>query len=203
MKTSNLLAFTMTALLAASSAHACPKDGQSGVGASADFERTYQVAEQKQAPEGERAEGERPQRKEGAAREGRGPGGERPDPFMGLDLTDDQKADIKEIMEASREEAMKVMEDAKAKHEAGEEVDREAVRKQMMEIREGAFKKVYDTVLTDEQRAKVDERRKQMEENRKKREAQGEGERKGGPEGERPRRPRPEEGKQGGGDLEL
>lgn len=60
-----------------------------------------------------------------------------------LDLTDDQKAKIKEIMEQARKDAQAA-------------TDREAKQKIMQDAR----KKIHDTVLTDDQRKKLEELRK-------------------------------------------
>ena len=67
--------------------------------------------------------------------------------FGGLDLTEEQKTAAKAIMEPAREEAKKAE-------------DREAGKAIMV----AAAKKVFDDVLTDEQRAKVTERRENREE---------------------------------------
>lgn len=183
MTRSHLLALTTAALLAAGSAFAgpnckknCPKDGSDeGVyEVSAEGEKkgcknkdrgsedgVYEVAEREgEGKEGKRERGERSDRK-------------RHNPLQGLGLTDDQKEQAKEIMSAAREEAKELMEEIKAKKDAGEEVDRESVREQMMAIRKGAMDDVYENVLNDEQRAKVDERRAKMEERRAERESEG------------------------------
>ncbi|MBX2850535.1 MAG: Spy/CpxP family protein refolding chaperone [Phycisphaeraceae bacterium] len=208
MKSSHLLALTTAALFATGSAFAgpnckknCPKDGASDEGVyeviaegedkgnckkgkcdgkkrEGSEEGVYEVAERDDdAKEGKRGErGERGDRK-------------RHNPLRGLDLSDEQKEEVQAIMEASREEAKAIMEEAKASKEAGEEVDRKAVREQMMEVRKGAMDNVYENVLSDEQRAKVDERRKAMEERRAAREKNREGK-----DGERPERPRRDKG---------
>lgn len=87
------------------------------------------------------------QRKKAAARRR---GGERRRGF-GVELTEEQKAQVKAIMEA-------------AKKEAAEAETPEAKR----EIMRAAQKKVRDEVLTEEQKAKAAERRKKMMELRKK-----------------------------------
>lgn len=206
MKSSHLLALTTAALLATGSAFAgpnckkgCPKDGPSDSAS----EGVYEVAEREgdgEAREGKRERGERPERGERGER-GERPDRKRPNPMRGLDMSDDQKASVKEIMEAARESAKELMEATKAKKEAGEEIDREAVREQMMAIRKGAMDNVYENVLNDEQRAKVDKRRAEMEERRAEREKNGEGK-----DGERPERKRKGKGEKkdrGGDDLDL
>ena len=191
MKKTYLLTLSTAVLLATGSAFAgpnckkCPKDGPSD---SAE-EGVYEVAE-REAGEGKRERGEgdhkRPERGEHS-------------PLKDLGLSEDQQAQAKEIMAAAREEAKELMESLKEKKEAGEEIDRESVREQMMAIRKGAMDKVYETVLNDEQRAKVDERRKKMEERRAEREKNGEGK-----DRERPERPRRDKGGDKGGDgLDL
>ena len=194
MKSSHLLTLTTAVLLAAGSAFAgpnckknCPKDGP----ADSAEEGVYEVAERdgEARPEkGERGEkGERPERK-------------RHSPLKGLDLSEDQHEQAKEIMEAARAEAKELMASLKEQKEAGEEIDRESVREQMMAIRKGAMDNVYENVLNDEQRAKMDEMRKKMEERRAEREKNGEGK-----DGERPERKRKSKGgdKDKGGDLDL
>ena len=108
-----------------------------------------------------------------------------------MGLTEDQQEAAKAIFTAARESSKALMEDIKAKKEAGEEVDRKAVHEQMMEIRKAAMTNVYDNVLTDDQRAKVDERRAEMEKRKAERE-------KNGKDGERPERP--ERDRKGKGD---
>jgi len=192
MKSTHLLTLT-AALLVAGSAFAgpnckkCPsKDGASEEG-------VYEVAERDGDAKPEKRErGEKGERGE---RKRRGH-----HPLRGLDLTDDQKEQVKEIMAAAREQAKAIMEDAKAKKQAGEEIDRKAIRTQMMEIRKGAMKNVYDNVLTEEQQTKIDEHRKKMEERRAEREKNREGK-----DGERPERERKGKGdkKDRGGDEDL
>lgn len=185
MKSSHLLAMTATALLATGSAFAgpnckksCPKDGP----ADSAQEGVYEVAEREdgEAREGKRERGERGDRERGERK--------RQSPLAGLDLTEEQQEAAEEIMEAAREEAKELMASLKEKKEAGEEIDRESVREQMMAIRKGAMENVYENVLNDDQRAKVDEQRKKMEERRAEREANGEGT------GERPERRRRDKG---------
>ncbi|MEM9348549.1 MAG: hypothetical protein AAGB26_18420 [Planctomycetota bacterium] len=202
-----LLALTTAALLAAGSAFAgpncdknCPKDGtQDDVyevraegekkGGCKNKDRdgsddgVYEVAEREgmEGKEGKRERGERPERK-------------RPNPMKDLGLTETQQEEAKAIFASAREEAKELMEDLKAKKEAGEEIDRESVREQMMAIRKGAMDEVYETVLNDEQRAKVDERRAKMEERRAQRESEG---------GERPERKGKGEKRDRGGDDGL
>lgn len=196
MTRSHLLALTTCALLAAGSAFAgpnckknCPKDdGISGEG-------VYEVAEREggEAKPERRERGERGERAEGDRKR---PERREHSPLQGLGLSEEQHEQAKAIMGAAREQAEAILKEAKAKKEAGEEVDREAVREQLMEIRKGAMKNVYDNVLNDEQRAKMDERREKMEEHRKERE---------GKEGERPRKGKDGErpGKDRGGDGGL
>lgn len=208
MKRSQLLAFTTAVLLAAGSAFAgsncrnkdkSPSQDEGVYEVSAEGEKKgcknkdrgseegiYEVTEmegESEAREGRRERGERGDRDR-----------RRPSPFRGLDLTEDQKEQAKEIMAAAREEAKALMEEVKADKEAGEEIDRKSVREQMMAIRKGAMDDVYENVLNDDQRAKVDERRKKMEERRAERESEG---------GERPERKRRGERKERGGDDGL
>ena len=190
MKRTHLLALTAAAMLAAGSAFAgpnckkkCPKDGSE--------EGVYEVAERDgearpdKRERGERSEGDRQR-----------PDRKRHSPLRGLDLSEEQQEQAKAIMTAARDQAKAIMEDVKAKKEAGEEIDREAIREQLMGVRKGAMQDVYDNVLNDDQRAKVDERRKKMEERRKERE---------GEDGERPKRDRKGKGekKDRGGDEGL
>ena len=194
MKVSHLLTLTAALMISAGPVLAgpnCKKNCPNKDGDSASQEGVYEVAERdgdakpERRERGERGEGDRkrPDRRDHS-------------PLRGLDLTEDQQAQVKEIMGSAREASKAVMEDAKAKKEAGEEIDREAVRAQLIEIRKGAMKNVYDNVLTAEQQAKVDERREKMEERRKERE---------GKDGERPQRDRKErDGKKDrGGDEGL
>ena len=210
MKNATLLAFTTAALLAAGSAFACPrKDKEQSPG----DEGVYEVVQRdgdKKTEEGDRPKrperGERPERGDRGDRRGPGEG-----PLKALGLSEDQQTQVKEIMEGAREAAMAVREQAKKAHDAGEEVDREAIMKQMREIHEGAMKKVYDDVLNDEQRAKLDKMREEMEKRRAEHKKDGdEGDRPrrrpGGEEGDRPRRGGDKEGdrpKRGGDDLDL
>lgn len=222
MKSSHLLALTTAVLLAAGSAFAgpnckkkCPKDGPSDSAQ----EGVYEViaeGEAKSEKKGECKKGKCDGKKDGASEEGvyevadreggeakegkreRGEKGDRKrhSPLKELGLDEDQQAAAKEIMEAARESAKELMASIKEKKEAGEEIDRESVREQMMAIRKGAMDNVYENVLNDEQRAKVDERRKEMEERRAERE---------GKDGERPERSRKGKGgdKDKGDDLDL
>ena len=201
MKCSHLLALTTAALLATGSAFAgpnckkpCPKDGPRD---SAE-EGVYEVVERD--GDGEAREGKKHERGEKGERGDKGDR-KRHSPLHGLDLSDDQKESAKEIFTAAREQSKELMESIKAKKEAGEEIDREAVREQMMAIRKGAMDNVYENVLNDEQRAKVDERRAEREERRAEREKNGEGK-----DGERPERKRKGKGgdkDKGGDDLDL
>ncbi len=225
MKTSTLLAFTTAALLATGSAFACPKKEKSpsspgqeegvyevlapkkdaqkpcpkkdGAGS---VEESYEVADKPEGERPQRPEGERPKRPEG---ERPGPGGPGPEGMLrGLDLSDEQKEQVKTIFEASRKAAEAVRAEAKAAAEAGEEVNREEVMKKMRAIHEGAMKQVYDEVLNAEQKAKLDN----LREEREKREA--ERKKNGGEEGDRPRRRPGGEGagegpRKGGDDLDL
>eukprot|EP00752_Nemacystus_decipiens_P016069 g14365.t1 len=176
-------------LLAAGSAFAgpnckksCPKDGSSDEG-------VFEVAERE--GDGEAREGKRGERGERGERGDR----ERRSPLKALDLTEDQQEAVQTIMDAAREESKELMASIKAKKEAGEEVDRESVREQMMAIRKGAMDNVYENVLTEEQQAKMDELRAKMEERRAQREAEG---------GERPeRKGKGERKERGGEDLDL
>lgn len=190
MKNTHLLTLTTAALLAAGSAFAgpnckkCPKDGPQDSAQ----ETTFEVIDRND--DGEAREGKKRERGEKGEKGERGEKGdhkkpERRDhsPLMGLDLTEEQQEKVKDIMSAAREKAHELMEETKAKKEAGEEIDRKEVHEKMMEIRKDAMKKVYDNVLNDEQRAKMDERRKKMEERRAEREKEGEGK-----DGERPER---------------
>ena len=187
MKCSHLLALTTAALLATGSAFAgpdckkpCPKDGRT---VSADQD-SYEVVERD--GDGEAREGKKQERGEKGERGDKKKGDhKRHSPLHGLELSDDQKESAKEIFSAAREQSKELMESIKAKKEAGEEIDRESVREQMMAIRKGAMDNVYENVLNDDQRAKVDERRKKMEERRAEREKNGEGK-----DGERPERKR-------------
>lgn len=192
MKHSNLLTLFAAALFVSGSAVAgpnckkkqCPKDNANAEvyevverdgeakprskcnkDKSGSEEGVYEVAERK----GENKRVEKPDREKRKDRK-------RPKPFAGLDLSDDQKKEIKAIMSSAKEEAKAL---AKATKENGEKPDRKA----MMAIRKGAMQKVYETVLNDEQKAKVDKRRKKMKERRAKRGERGE-------EGERPKRKR-------------
>jgi len=156
-------------------------------------EGVYEVADREGDEKAERGERERRRDRGDRARRGdrgeraeRGERGERRERgrrgglMRGLDLTEDQRAQVKEIVSAAREEAKAVMSRVKEARENGDEVDREAVRERLMAIRKDAMKKVYNTVLTEAQQAKVDERRKRMEERRKERRERGErGERRG------------------------
>lgn len=187
MLNKTMLTFTTAALLATGSALAgpnCKKNSSPGEG-----EGVYEVsAEGKEGKcqKKERSEGEgvyEVAEREGADRERPERGdkpkrGERPKPFTGLDLSDDQKEQVKEIMTSAREQAEEIFEAAK---EDGEKPDRE----ELMAIHKEAFKNVYDNVLNDDQRAKVDERRKKMEEKRKER---GDREGRDGEKRERPSR---------------
>jgi Spy/CpxP family protein refolding chaperone len=214
MKSTHLLAMTTAALLVTGSAFACPKkdkapspgaeDGVYEVSTEAakkgncknknregNAEGVYEVAEREGDAKPERRERrERGERPEGDRKRGDH------SPLRGLDLTEDQQEQVKEIMAASREQAKEVMEAVKAKKEAGEEIDREAVRAQMMEIRKSSMTKIYNDVLTEEQQAKLDKRREEMEKRRAERE---------GKDGERPERERKGkgEGKERGGDAGL
>ena len=178
MKSSHLLAMTTAALLVTGSAFAGPNckkscDKDRTVSAESDV---YEVAERDgEKPErGERGErGERPER--GERSEGDRPQRKRHSPLKGLGLSEDQQEQAKEIFSAAREEAKTLMESLKEKKEAGEEIDRESVREQLHAIRKGAMQNVYENVLNDDQRAKMDERRKEMEERRAEREKSGEG----------------------------
>lgn len=87
-------------------------------------------------------------------------------PLKGLDLTDAQREQAKEIFDDARKQAKALKESIKAKKEAGEEIDRKTVRAQFKAIRKEAMDNVYQNVLNDAQRAKVNERRKKMEEER-------------------------------------
>lgn len=173
MKRTHLLALTSALMIATGTAFAgpnCKKNCPKNNGDSASQEGVYEVAER----DGEA----RPERGE------RGDRSKRHHPLHGLDLSDDQKEQVKAIMEGAREQSKAIMEEVKAKKEAGEEIDREAVREQMMAVRKAAMENVYENVLTAEQQEKLDERRKQMEERRAEREAEGgdrpeRGERKG------------------------
>ena len=195
MKSTHILAMTTAALLVTGSAFAgpnckkCPNKDSEG-----SAEGVYEVADREEGeakPErrerGERPEGDRkrPERRDHS-------------PLRGLDLTEDQQAQVKEIMGAAREQSAEIMKDAKAKKEAGEEVDREAVRAQLMEIRKAAMTKVYNDVLTEAQQAELDKRREEMEKRRAERE---------GKDGERPERERKGKGESkdrgGDGDLDL
>lgn len=157
----------------------CPKKDKGD--SAAEEEGVFEVADREgdEAKEGKR-EGKR-EGKEGKDGEREGKKRERRQPFGDMNLTDDQKEQVKEIMTAAREQAKALMTEIKAKKEAGEEVDRKAMHEKMMAIREGAMKNVYDNVLTAEQQAKADERREKMEERRKEREAKkGEGKKREG-----------------------
>ena len=202
MKSSTLLAFTAAALLAAGSAFAGPNCKKNKDQAPSQDEGVFEVSAEGEKAEGECRKGKCDGKKDresaeegvfevaerdGEAREGkgeRGERGERPDrkrqhhPLHGLDLSDEQKEDAKAIFTAAKEKAMELI---KAAKENDEKPDREA----MMAIRKEAMKNVYDNVLNDDQRAKLDERRAKMEERR----AEG-GERKGKGDGERPERPK-------------
>lgn len=148
--------------------------------------------------------------KDGESKSDRSEKGEKGDrPHKGkhmvkLDLTEDQQAQIDTIREEGKAQAMAIIEGVKAKREAGEEVDRESVREQLMAIRKSSREKVYNTVLNDEQRAKVDAHRAKMEQRRSERESEegdrpkgkNKGEGKGKGDGERP-------SKKGGGDEGL
>jgi len=132
MKTSKLLAFTFAAMFAAGSAFACPKKNKDKSPGDSAEEGVYEVVER----DGEKvADGER-KRPERGDRERRG------GPFMGLEMSDDQKARVKDIMEGAKEASKAIFEEAKAKKEAGEEVDREAVRESLHTIRKNAFQEV-------------------------------------------------------------
>lgn len=230
MKSSCLLAFTTAALLAAGSAFACPNKPNKAPSPGASEEGVYEVSTHSSADvkcpkrenkeqnngstegvfevadrDGDKPQAERPQRPERGER-GERPGGPRgPEGFFrGLDLSEEQQAKVKEIMEGARKAGMALREEAKKAHESGEEVDRQAIMAKMREIHEGAMKKVYDDVLTEAQQAKVDKMREEME---KRRAERGEG-----AEGDRPQRPRrggegegdrPERPRRGGGDLDL
>ncbi len=223
MKSTTLLAFTTAALLAAGSAFACPKkDKQQSPGEEGVYEVSTEDGKQAKKPcrknkgdeseegvyevtaeDGDKPDADRPERRERGERGDRGDR-RRGNPFHGLELTDDQKAEVKEIMEGAREAAKAVREEAKAAKEAGEEVDRQAVMEEMRGIQRAAMKQVYDDVLTDEQQAKVDKRREEMEKRRAEREKDG------GAEGDRPRRrgggedgERPERRRGGDDDLDL
>jgi len=173
----------------------CPRkdkegsDENEGVAVLAEDE-VMPAAQEGERPRRERAETDRPQRGGG-------------DPLRQLDLTEEQKESVKEIMAASREQAEAIMKAAKAASEAGEEVDRAAVREQLGALREGARKDIYDNVLTDEQRAKMDAIRAEMEKRRAEMEARR------AEEGDKPRpsregeSDRPRRGGEGGGDLDL
>lgn len=219
MKSSTLLAFATAALLTAGPALAGPncrnKDKSAG-------DEVYEVVEREGKTEGKCNKGECDKNKSGeegvyevAEREGKGERAEKgerkgkderkgdrpkrggPSPLAGLGLSDDQKAQVKEIMTASREQAKAIMVSAKEAKDNGEEVDREAVREKLMALRKSTMDKVYNTVLNEDQKAKVDERRKKMEERRAEREKSGEGK-------ERPKREgKGGEGKKRGGDLDL
>lgn len=188
MKQPTLLAFATAALLAAGPAFAGPNcSGCKDKGEAVIAEGTHRVAERegkcnkgddseavaaregdkRTAERGEKRKAERGERGERSERERRSP-------MAGLEMSDEQKEAAKEIFDAAREEAQAIMAAAKESRENGDEVDREAIREQMREIRKGAMEKVYATVLTDEQKAKVDERRKKMEERRAEREKNGE-----------------------------
>ena len=171
------------------------------------------------AERGERRRAERPERGERGERPEHGERGERGEkhrhgdrrnPLAKLGLSEDQKAQAKEIFEASREQAKELMASLKEKRENGEEIDREAVREQMHNIRKGAMDKVYATVLNDEQKAKVDEHRKKMEEHRKEmeerraeREKNGEGKERPERKGKKGNKDREGSKKRGGDDLDL
>lgn len=176
-QTTPLLAFA-AALLTAVPTLAGPNCSKNGT---CDEDDTrYEVADREDQSEGERKaergekrkadRGERAERREGRS------------PMQALGLSEDQQAQAKEVFSAAKEQARAVMAAAKQAHENGEEVDRKAIREQLMAIRKDAMEKVYATVLNDEQRAMVDEHRKRMEERRAKREAEG------GERGERPER---------------
>jgi len=203
MKMSHLLALTTAALIATGSAFAGPNCKDCPKKDSGSDEGVYEVVEREggekaeKRDRGERAErGERRDRGERAEGDRKRPERRDRSPLRGLDLTEDQHAQVKEIMAAAREDAKAIMQEVKAKKEAGEEIDRKAVRAQMKEIRKGAMKSVYDNVLTAEQQAKVDERREKMEQRRKARDAEG---------GERPERDRKgkRDKKDRGGDDDL
>lgn len=179
----------------------CPgKEGSEGEGVAVLAQDEEMEGERPQRPErGER--GERPQRGEGEE-------GERPrrgdrDQMGNLGLDEDQQAAVKAIMDASREEGQAIIAAAREASEAGEEVDRAAIREQLGALREAAQQKVYDEVLTEEQQVKVDEMKAEREARRAEREANG-GE---GEEGDRPQRRQRggEEGdrRQRGGDENL
>lgn len=234
MKSSALLAFTTAALIAAGSAVACPKKerekqspAEEGIyevsvkdahakkpcpkkEGSSD-EGVYEVADrdgEKKAEEGDRPQrrergerGERPERR--GERGDRGPGAG----LRGLDLTEDQQAQVKEIMDGTREARTELMAEVKEAREKGEDINREEIMQKMRAIHEGAMKKIYDDVLTEEQQAKVDKMREEREKRAAEREKNG-----GGEEGDRPRRrrggegegDRPERRRGGGGDdLDL
>ncbi|MEM7711031.1 MAG: hypothetical protein AAF264_09860, partial [Pseudomonadota bacterium] len=137
-----LLALTTAALFVGGTAFAgpnckknCPKDGSADEGVyevSAEGEKKGCKNKDRGTEEGVYEVAER----EGEAKRERGERGERdrrrPSPLQGLDLSDDQKEQAKEIMEGARAEAKELMEELKAKKEAGEEIDKESVREQMM-----------------------------------------------------------------------
>ncbi|MEM1353584.1 MAG: hypothetical protein AAGC44_13830 [Planctomycetota bacterium] len=201
MKNLLTLSLTTASLLIASSIYAgtncrngCDRDGSG--------EEDPSVAV---VAEDEQMQGERPQRDRGEGAEGERPRrggeqGERPrrgggDPLRALDLSDDQKEQVKEIMEANRAEAREIMETARAAKEAGEDVDREAIREQLGALREAARLNVYENVLNEEQQAKMDEIREKMEARRaemqERRGERGERPQRGGDsDGERPQRRR-------------
>lgn len=212
-----LLAFAAAALLTAGPALAgpncanCPNKNKGGELEEPQYEvadREGKAEGDRKAERGEKRKAERGERGDRRERGERAERRERRSPMQALGLSKDQQAQAKEIFEASREQAQAVMARVKEARENGDEVDREAVRERLMAIRKDAMDKVYNTVLNDEQKAKVDERRKKMEERRAKREAEGgergerEGKkkRKGGEDGERPERNK----KRGGDDgLDL
>lgn len=198
MKRSTTLTFAAAALLVTGSALACPnKDKQKSPGqdgAEQEFFDVIAADENAERPRRERAErGEKGERGEQADRSERR---EKAREKMGL--TEDQMTAIKKIVEEHKEQAKELMVAARESKQAGEEVDREALREKLKALRESSRKAVYDNVLTDEQRAMADKRREAMQERRAKRAERGEGEAR-----ERRQRPERPERKRGGSDEGL
>lgn len=97
----------------------------------------------------------------------------------GLDLTDEQKAQVKQIMEASREKNKGVFEQLKANHQKLDEItangafdeaqvtaianSQAALQAQMIVERERVKSQIF-AILTDEQKAKAAQIKEQMKE---------------------------------------
>lgn len=125
------------------------------------------------AQKGENGEGKKHFGKRGNHRGGGGAGF-----FLrGLDLTDEQKAQVKQIMEASKEKNKTLHESVKANHQKLEEISANgnfdeaqvtaianqqgALHAQMIVEKERVKSQVY-AILTDEQKAKAAQMKEQM-----------------------------------------